>query len=59
MSRADEQPAPDDDLRRRYREALERKQGHPTASPTGHKGDKPVAPPSNDKRQRTFRRKSG
>ncbi len=49
----------DDDLRRAYREALERKHGGGPHNAGGHTGPKPPAPTSNDKRQRTFRRKSG
>jgi Family of unknown function (DUF5302) len=49
----------DDELRRAYREALERKHGDGPHGRTGHTGPKPPAPASNDKRQRTFRRKSG
>jgi hypothetical protein len=50
---------PDDDLRRRYREALERKRAGGSAAATGHGADKSSAPTSNDKVQRTFRRRAG
>lgn len=52
--------ASEDDLHRRFREALERKQakgGDPHGKAGG--GGKGVGPASNDKRQRQFRRKSG
>jgi Family of unknown function (DUF5302) len=50
---------PDDDLRRRYREALERKRAGGSAAATGHGADKASAPTSNDKVKRTFRRRAG
>jgi hypothetical protein len=50
---------PDDDLRRRYREALERKRAGGSAAATGHGADKSSAPTSNDKVKRTFRRRAG
>jgi hypothetical protein len=50
---------PDDDLRRRYREALERKRAGGSAAATGHGADKSGAPTSNDKVKRTFRRRAG
>jgi hypothetical protein len=49
----------EDDLRRRYREALERKRAGGSAAATGHGADRPNAPTSNDKVQRTFRRRAG
>ena len=49
----------DDAMRRRYREALERKHGGGPGSGGGHSGPKAAAPTSNDKTKRTFRRKSG
>lgn len=49
----------DDAMRRRYREALERKHGGGPGSGAGHSGPKVAAPTSNDKTKRTFRRKSG
>jgi hypothetical protein len=49
----------DDDLRRRFREALAHKQSGGPHGSGGHPGGKNPAPSSNDKRQRTFRRKSG
>ncbi|MGH8890349.1 MAG: DUF5302 domain-containing protein [Acidothermaceae bacterium] len=49
----------DDEMRRRYREALERKHGGGPGSAGGHSGPKAAAPTSNDKTKRTFRRKSG
>ena len=50
-----------DDVRRRFREALERKQGKGAAHGSGATGGsgKTVGPSSNEKRQRQFRRKSG
>jgi hypothetical protein len=49
----------DDDLRRRYREALERKRAGGSAAATGHGADRAAAPTSNDKVKRTFRRRAG
>jgi hypothetical protein len=49
----------DDDLRRHYREALERKRAGGSAAATGHGADKASAPTSNDKVKRTFRRRAG
>jgi phage-related baseplate assembly protein len=49
----------DDAMRRRYREALERKHGSGPGANNSHTGPRAAAPTSNDKRQRTFRRKSG
>jgi hypothetical protein len=49
----------DDDLRRRYREALERKRAGGSAAATGHGADRATAPTSNDKVKRTFRRRAG
>lgn len=51
--------APDDDMRRRFREALERKHGNDSHGSSGHDSGKAPAPSSNEKRQRNFRRKSG
>ena len=50
---------PDDEMRRRYREALERKRAGGSAAATGHGADKAAAPASNDKVKRTFRRRAG
>ena len=49
----------DDDLRRRYREALERKSAGGSAAATGHGADRANVPTSNDKVKRTFRRRAG
>ena len=49
----------DDDLRRRYLEALERKRAGGSAAATGHGADRSTAPTSNDKVKRTFRRRAG
>jgi hypothetical protein len=49
----------DEDLRLRYREALERKRAGGSAAATGHGADRPNAPTSNDKVKRTFRRRAG
>jgi hypothetical protein len=49
----------DEDLRLRYREALERKRAGGSAAATGHGADRPTAPTSNDKVKRTFRRRAG
>lgn len=49
----------DDELRRRFREALAHKHAGGPHGSGGHPGAKNPAPSSNDKRQRTFRRKSG
>jgi hypothetical protein len=57
------QPAPPaepgDDVRRRFREALERKRQGAAGGQAGHPNAQAHAPTSNDKRQRNFRRKSG
>ena len=50
---------PDDDLRKRYLEALERKRAGGSAAATGHGADTATAPTSNDKVKRTFRRRAG
>jgi hypothetical protein len=53
-------PTPEDDVRRQFKEALERKQKHPGAAHEGIEGEgKSNAARSNDKSQRMFRRKSG
>ena len=49
----------DDETRRRFREALAHKHAGGPHGSGGHPGAKNPAPSSNDKRQRTFRRKSG
>jgi hypothetical protein len=46
-------------MRRRYREALERKHNGGSGSGAPHGGSKAGAATSNHKTQRTFRRKSG
>ena len=62
MASSPQQPAGDpdeDDVHRKFREALERKQ---EKSRSGHGEDhrnSGVGPASNDKHQRQFRRKSG
>ena len=50
---------PDDEMRRRYLEALERKRAGEQGGDAGHTGPKAAKPASNDKTKRTFRRKSG
>jgi hypothetical protein len=50
---------PEDAMRRRFREALEHKQGTSGAQSRGHESGHGPAPVSNDKRQQMFRRKSG
>jgi hypothetical protein len=52
-------PGDDDELRRRFREALAHKQAGGPHGSGNHPGSKNPAPSSNDKRQRAFRRKSG
>lgn len=49
----------DDDLRQRFRDALAHKHGGGPHGSAGYPGSKSNAPVSNEKRQRTFRRKSG
>jgi hypothetical protein len=49
----------DDEMRQRYREALERKHAGGPGAAGGHNGPKDAAPTSNAKTKRTFRRKSG
>lgn len=50
---------PGDELRRRFRAALESKHGTSGAASRGHESGHGPALRSNDKRQRTFRRKAG
>jgi hypothetical protein len=50
---------PDDEMRRRYLEALERKRSGGAAGNAGHTGPKQDKLANNDKTKRTFRRKSG
>ncbi len=52
-------PGNDDELRRRFREALAHKHDGGPHGSGNHPGGRSAAPSSNDKRQRTFRRKSG
>jgi uncharacterized protein DUF5302 len=61
MSESVEQPASsEDDLHRKFREALERKQAKGKAAHGSRQnGGQGVGPSSNDKHQRQFRRKSG
>ena len=49
----------DDEMRRRYLEALERKRGGGPGGSNPHGPSKSAAPVTNEKHQRTFRRKSG
>jgi len=49
----------DEDLRRRYLEALDRKKAGGSAAATGHGADRANTPTSNDKVKRTFRRRAG
>ena len=58
---AEESPAdePEDEMRRRFRAALESKHGTSGAQGRGHESGHGPALRSNDKRQRTFRRKAG
>jgi len=56
----DSKKAPDDDVRRRFREALERKNNKPPEAHDGIEGGgKSSDATANDKSQRMFRRKSG
>jgi hypothetical protein len=61
MAETPDVPAEDeDDLRRRFREALQRKHGSDSAPHRAQHGKgKGPEPSSNEKRQRQFRRKSG
>jgi hypothetical protein len=50
----------EDEIRRKFREALNRKKAKGDAAPRGHlSAGQGVGPASNDKSQRQFRRKSG
>jgi len=49
----------EDEMRRRFQEALARKHGNHGQSGSPHEPGRAVVPQSNTKRQRTFRRKSG
>ncbi|MGH8968597.1 MAG: DUF5302 domain-containing protein [Actinomycetes bacterium] len=52
--------APEDDVQRRFREALERKQAKGRAAQgEDHRSGRGVGPAHNDKHTRQFRRKSG
>lgn len=53
------EPKEDDEIRRRFREAMARKEGKRLGGTAGHENDKKAAPVSNAKAQRMFRRKSG
>lgn len=59
----DTPPAPtsevEDEMRRRFKEALAHKSGTSGAQNRGHESGHGPALRSNDKRQRTFRRKAG
>lgn len=58
-SEQNDDQAPEDDVRRRFREALEKKKSKPVEAHEGIEGEgKGHAAPS-DKTQRMFRRKSG
>jgi hypothetical protein len=50
---------PEDETRRRFREALAHKHGHDSVGGSPHEPGRTIVPHTNDKRQRTFRRKSG
>ena len=50
---------PDDDVRAKFRAALDKKHGTTGANATPHTPGSSAVPTSNDKRMRTFRRKSG
>ncbi|MDX6200879.1 MAG: hypothetical protein QOF82_387 [Frankiales bacterium] len=58
---ADETPdqAPADDVRAKFRAALDKKHGTTGANATPHTPGSSAVPHSNDKRTRQFRRKSG
>jgi hypothetical protein len=49
----------EDEQRRRFREALERKQHRSGVNRSGHGPDRQDVPAGNDKRRQNFRRKSG
>lgn len=56
----DDKPAdPQDETRRKFQEALQRKRARGAGGSTPHGPARSAAPHENDKRQRTFRRKSG
>jgi hypothetical protein len=59
MSEEKAPPRTDDDTRKRFEEALARKRDKSGAASNPHDPGRTVVPHSNDKRQRTFRRKSG
>ena len=54
-----EEKSAEDETKRRFEEALERKRGRGGAGGNPHDPGRTVVPQSNTKRQRTFRRKSG
>jgi hypothetical protein len=61
MAEGTDQPeGTEDEVHRKFREALERKKAKGKDSPRGHlSAGQGVGPASNDKSQRQFRRKSG
>lgn len=60
MAERTPKPAPDDDLHRRFREALDRKQAkRPAGQGEDHPSGGGVGGSTNDKTTRRFRRKSG
>jgi Family of unknown function (DUF5302) len=56
---ADATPAAEDDVRAKFRAALDKKHGTTGANATPHTPGSSAVPTSNDKRTRQFRRKSG
>jgi hypothetical protein len=58
-SAGSQSPNPDDDQRRRFREALERKKSRQAQGRVSHGPSSAVGPAEGGARQRTFRRKSG
>jgi hypothetical protein len=58
-SKQSSDPEPEDDVRRRFREALEKKKSKPVEAHEGLEGEGKSHGSTSDKTQRMFRRKSG
>ena len=56
---SDKSSEPADDLQKKFREALEKKNAHHTAHPGSGPRSEGVGEAHNDKQKRQFRRKSG
>lgn len=59
MTSDDHDKRADDETRRRFEQALARKHARSRGGAVAHEPGRSPVPQGNDKRQRTFRRKSG